>query len=385
MLQSRTEQAFGHRVAGEMVWIAGGPFRMGSDRHYPEEAPVHRVSVNAFWIDRTPVTNRQFKEFVEGNRSRYPRLSIAPDPIDYPGALPHMVYAGSLVFKKPEHSVDLRKWEQWWTFLKGATWRHPYGPKARLPDWTTTQSFTSRFLMRLPIRGGSERICRPKPSGSSPPAAASTARPTPGATRSRPNDSYMANTWQGEFPWQNLAGDGFELTAPVDAFPPNGYGVYDMIGNVWEWTTDWFNERHAVDTKKACCTPENPRGAARPGATIRASRWSRFRVRCSRAAHTCVRRTTAAGIGRPPGMRSRLTRQLATLASGASPGKGTNHECRHGNPACSSFSVVTVTNGTYPVCSTTATTAPGAMTTARFTPSVTVHRVQISGWSLSVV
>ena len=110
-----------------MVQIPGGTFRMGSDKHYPEEAPAHRAAAGDFWIDRHPITNRQFKEFVRATR-HVTFAEIAPDPKDYPGALPHMLFAGSLVLTPPQHPVDLRDWSQWWTFLKGANWRHPYGP-----------------------------------------------------------------------------------------------------------------------------------------------------------------------------------------------------------------------------------------------------------------
>src|ERR1700754_1427234 len=114
-----------------MVFVPGGTFRMGSDRHYPEEAPVHRVTVDGFWMDRTPVTNRQFKEFVKAT-GYVTFAEIKPDSKDYPGALPHMLYAGSLVFIPPDRPVDLRNWSEWWTFLKGADWRHPYGPKSNI-------------------------------------------------------------------------------------------------------------------------------------------------------------------------------------------------------------------------------------------------------------
>src|ERR1700678_4409756 len=110
--------------ARDMVWIPGGTFRMGSDKHYPEEAPSHRVSVDGFWIDRTPVTNRQFKAFVKAT-GHVTTAEIPPAPKDYPGALPHMLYAGSLTFTPPSHRVDLRNWGQWWQFLRGADWRHP--------------------------------------------------------------------------------------------------------------------------------------------------------------------------------------------------------------------------------------------------------------------
>jgi formylglycine-generating enzyme len=107
----------------DMVWIDGGVFRMGSDRHYPEEAPVHRVAVDGFWMDRTPVTNRQFKAFVRAT-GHVTIAEIPPDAKNYPGSLPHMLFAGSLVFAPPAHSVDLRHWGEWWTLLKGADWRH---------------------------------------------------------------------------------------------------------------------------------------------------------------------------------------------------------------------------------------------------------------------
>jgi hypothetical protein len=114
-----------------MVWIPGGTFRMGSDRYYPEEAPVHRVSVDGFWIDRTPVTNRQFKEFIRSTGHKT-FAEIPPDPKNYPGALPHMLYAGSLVFTPPSHPVDLKNLGEWWVYTKGADWRHPYGPKTNI-------------------------------------------------------------------------------------------------------------------------------------------------------------------------------------------------------------------------------------------------------------
>src|SRR5262245_53790767 len=114
-----------------MSAVPGGTFRMGSDKHYPEEAPVHRVTVSGFWMDRTAVTNRQFREFVKAT-GHVTFAEIPPDPKDYPGALPHMLYAGSLVFVPPGRPVDLRNWGEWWTFLKGADWRHPYGPNSNI-------------------------------------------------------------------------------------------------------------------------------------------------------------------------------------------------------------------------------------------------------------
>jgi formylglycine-generating enzyme len=114
-----------------MQLLAGSVFQMGSNKHYPEEAPAHRVKVDPFWIDRTPVTNRQFKEFVRQTDHKT-FAETAPDPRDYPGALPHMLYAGSLVFVPPSRPVNVADWSQWWTFMAGADWRHPYGPKSNL-------------------------------------------------------------------------------------------------------------------------------------------------------------------------------------------------------------------------------------------------------------
>ena len=242
-----------------MIWIAGGPFRMGSDRHYPEEAPVHRVVVHGFWIDRYPITNAQFRQFVEAT-GHVTFAEIPPDPKDYPGALPHMLYAGSLVFQRPEGKVDLRDWSHWWTYLKGANWRHPYGPKSSIrgrDDYPVVHVASADALAYarwagkdLPTEAEWELAARGGLDGAE---FAWGDELTPGGR-------HMANTWQGAFPRQNLGSDGYLRTSPVTAFPPNGYGLYDMIGNVWEWTSDWFAPRHVADAPKPCCFPQNPRG-----------------------------------------------------------------------------------------------------------------------------
>lgn len=242
-----------------MIRITGGTFRMGSDDRYPEEAPVHRVTVDGFWMDSTPVTNRQFKEFVEAT-GHVTFAELPPDPKDYPGALPHMLYAGSLVFMKPRGVVDLRNWTQWWSFLKGADWRHPQGPGSSidgLDDHPVAHVAFSDALAYarwagkdLPTEAEWEFAARGGLDGAE----------FAWGDELMPGGKHMANTWQGDFPSQNLAQDGFERTSPVMAFPPNGYGLYDMIGNVWEWTTDWYSPKHVADAPKACCIPENPRG-----------------------------------------------------------------------------------------------------------------------------
>jgi formylglycine-generating enzyme required for sulfatase activity len=233
----------------EMVWIPGGTFRMGSDDHYPEEAPAHRVMVDGFWIDRTPVTNRQFKEFVKAT-GHVTFAEIPPDPKDYPGALPHMLYAGSLVFSPPPRVTNLRDWSQWWEFMKGPDWRHPYGPKSNINVQDHHPVVHVCF---------SDALAYAKWTGKDLPTEAEWEF----AARGGLENAEFA--WEGEFPHQNSGEDGYERTSPVTAFPPNGYGLHDMIGNVWEWTTDWYAPKHEADAPKACCIPQNPRGGKQDG------------------------------------------------------------------------------------------------------------------------
>ena len=242
-----------------MVWIPGGTFRMGSDRHYPEEAPAHRVSIDAFWIDRTPVTNEHFRAFVEAT-GHQTVAEIPPDGRDYPGALPHMLRPGSLVFNPPSHRVDLRDWKQWWEFRFGAQWRVPDGPGSSIDGlddhpvvhvaYADAEAYARWVGKELPTEAEWEFAARGGLEG---------AEFAWGSDFS-PAGRYMANTWQGAFPHENLKRDGYERTSPVNAFPPNGYGVYDLIGNVWEWTTDWYTAKHPGDATKGGNIPHNPRG-----------------------------------------------------------------------------------------------------------------------------
>lgn len=242
-----------------MVFVPGGTFRMGSDKHYLEEAPAHRATVDAFYMDRTPVTNRQFKDFVKAT-GHVTFAEIPPDPRDYPGALPHMLYAGSLVFTAPPHKVDLRDWSQWWTFLKGADWRHPYGPKSNINALDHHPVVHVTFADALAYARWAGKVLPTEAEWEFAARGGLEGAEFAWGETFTPGGRHMANTWQGDFPRQNLIADGFERTSPVTAFPPNGYGLYDMIGNVWEWTTDWYSPRHAADAPKACCIPENPRG-----------------------------------------------------------------------------------------------------------------------------
>jgi formylglycine-generating enzyme required for sulfatase activity len=242
-----------------MVRIEGGVFRMGSDRHYPEEAPVHRVAVDGFWIDQAPVTNRQFKDFVRLT-GHVTFAETVPKPEDYPGALPHMLKAGSLVFSPPTHPVDLADWSQWWNFTFGANWRKPYGPGSSIKGlddhpvvhvaYRDAEVYARWAGKALPTEAEWEFAAR---GGLDEAEFAWGNELAPGGRR-------MANTWAGEFPHQNLSPHAYKRTTPVGAYPPNGYGLSDMIGNVWEWTIDWFAQKHEAEAPKACCIPENPRG-----------------------------------------------------------------------------------------------------------------------------
>jgi len=242
-----------------MVWIPGGTFRMGSDKHYPEERPAHRVSVDGFWMDRAPVTNERFARFVEAT-GYVTFAETVPKAEDYPGALPEMLFAGSLVFVKPAGPVDTRDFSNWWQWLRGAQWRHPRGAESTLDGMTDHPVVHVTFV-------DAEELARWE--GKTLPSEAEWEFAARGGLDGAdyawgdeflPNDHYLANTWQGEFPWQNLAKDGFEFTSPVGSFPANGYGLFDTIGNVWEWTTDWYQPKHPAEVVKACCVPRNPRG-----------------------------------------------------------------------------------------------------------------------------
>lgn len=243
-----------------MVWIPGGAFLMGSNDHYPEEAPAHRVAVSGFWIDRHTVTNRDFQRFVEA--TGHVTLAERPaDPADYPGAKPELLVPSSAMFMKAPGGVDLGNPYSWWAYTAGADWRHPRGPESSLEElwdhpvvhvaFDDAEAYARWAGKELPTevewefaaRGGLER------------------QEFVWGNEFMPDGRSMANTWQGEFPWQNLLEDGHEWTAPVGAFPPNGYGLYDMAGNVWQWTTDWYQDHSRI--QHACCTIHNPRGGER--------------------------------------------------------------------------------------------------------------------------
>ena len=218
-----------------MSWIPGGEFLMGSDKFYREERPVRRAAVAGFWMDRHPVTNAAFRRFVAatGHVTLAERM---PDPALYPDADPELVVPGSLVFRKPAGPVDLRDYRAWWAYVPGADWRHPEGPDSSLAE---RDDHPVVHIAHDDARAYADWVGKSLPTEAEWEFAARGG--LDGATYAwgedfNPDGRAMANTWQGRFPWENSCHDGYEGTSPVDAFPPNGYGLRDMIGNVWEWT-----------------------------------------------------------------------------------------------------------------------------------------------------
>ena len=237
------------RFAG-MRLIRGGTFWMGSANFYSEEQPVHLVSVGDFWIDEAPVTNGQFAKFV--TETKYiTAAEIAPNPRDYPGMPLRMARPGSLVFVSPAGPVDLAGPPLWWTFGFGASWKYPTGPSGPAAQddhpvvhiaYVDAAAYARWARKGLPTEAEWEYAARGGLDGADYAWGAAF----------KPDGQLMAKIWQGEFPWRNDAGPGLERTAPVGSYPPNGYGLYDMIGNVWEWTSDWYSAgSHRISAE--CC------------------------------------------------------------------------------------------------------------------------------------
>jgi formylglycine-generating enzyme len=244
-----------------MRWIPGGTFRMGSDHHYPEEAPAHQVTVDGFWMDEHTVTNAEFRLFVEAT-GHVTLAEEAPNPDDYPGALAELLVPASIVFRKPSQRVDLRNHFNWWAYVPGACWRHPRGPASSIDDlgdhpvvhvaYRDAEAYARWAGKQLPSEAQWELAARGGRDGAE----------YVWGDEFAPGGQDMANTWQGEFPLQNLMSDGFEWTAPVGSFPANGHGLYDMAGNVWQWTSDWYEDRHR--SPGGCCgAVKNPRGGVK--------------------------------------------------------------------------------------------------------------------------
>ena len=242
-----------------MIRIEGGGFAMGSDKHYREEGPIRETAVSAFMMDRFAVTNSDYVAFT--GATGYQTVAERPlDPADYVGASPELLVPGSLVFHMTQGPVDTRNMANWWSYVPGACWRHPEGSQSDLCGredhpvvhiaYEDALAYAQWAGKDLPTEAEWEFAARGRLEGAE----------YIWGDEFMPGGKAMANTWQGEFPWKNLAGDGNERTTPVGSYEPNGYGLFDMIGNVWEWTSDWYVDHHPQKKTKSCCTLDNPRG-----------------------------------------------------------------------------------------------------------------------------
>jgi formylglycine-generating enzyme len=257
-----------------MAWVPAGAFLMGAEGFYPEETPVRAVEVDGFWMDERPVTNAEFRRFVRDTG----HVTVAerpPDPADYPEADPELLVPGSLVFRMSRGPVDLRDFRNWWAYVPGACWRRPEGSGSDLGGrdrhpvvhvaWEDAAAYAAWSGRDLPTEAEWERAARGGLEG------AVFAWGDDFAPRGR----TMANTWLGAFPWQSDKPVGKRGTSPVGTFPANGFGLFDMTGNVWEWTADFFAQR-GPGAERPCCAPRNPRitspagshRAGEPGALI---------------------------------------------------------------------------------------------------------------------
>ena len=297
----------GQRPTKDMVWVPGGSFLMGSRDFYPEERPVRRVEVDGFWMDKHLVTVAEFRRFVRATGY----VTVAerpPDPGQYPDADPGLLHPGSLVFHQPSGPVDLRDVTQWWRYTPGTDWRHPGGPGSTVGGLDRhpvthvaaedADAYATWAGKELPTEAEWEFAARGALEGT-----AFTWGDDPA-----PHGKTMANTWQGEFPWQNLKTGRWRGTCPVESFPGNGYGLYDMAGNVWEWTSDYFSTGQRGTEPARLLHPAQPAGhlgRGEPGA------------RRAGSAHP-----TPGHQGRLPPVRPEL---LPALPPRGAPGRGGRH------------------------------------------------------------
>jgi formylglycine-generating enzyme len=256
-----------------MVWIPGGEFSMGAamNGHGSGEMPmpsndaepIHRVRVDGFWMDKTTVTNEEFEKFVKATGY----VTVAertPTKEEFPTAPAENLIAGSVVFTPPDHEVPLDNHFQWWDYVKGANWRHPLGPESDLKGkekfpvvhvaYPDAEAYAKWAGKRLPTEAEFEFAARGGLAG----------KTYTWGDEFRPEGKWMANTYQGKFPVADEADDGFPGIAPVAKFPANGYGLYDMSGNVWQWCSDWYRYDYYAQLAKAGDLTINPKGPDSP-------------------------------------------------------------------------------------------------------------------------
>jgi formylglycine-generating enzyme required for sulfatase activity len=257
-----------------MVWIPGGEFSMGAEKSGDsicgvgmspagDAGPVHRVYVDGFWMDAADVTNDEFEKFVKA--TGYITIAEkAPTKEEFPTAPPENLVAGSVVFTPPPQPVPLDNHYQWWSYVKGADWRHPEGPQSSIkgrgnypvvqvayPDAVAYANWAGK---RLPTEAEWEFAARGGLSG----------KTFAWGDEFKPKGKYMANTYQGQFPVKDIGEDGFVGIAPAKSFPPNGYGLYDMAGNVWQWCSDWYRPDYYLRLAAAGGVARNPQGPDSP-------------------------------------------------------------------------------------------------------------------------
>ncbi len=293
---SRASQAARTRVHPQgMVWISAGTFWMGGPALGPQQCspamgraaaltmnnfedaqPVHQVSLDGFWMDATDVTNAQFARFVQATGY----VTVAerrPDPALFPGVPPEKLVPGAVVFVPPPHPVSLDDVSQWWRYVPGASWRHPEGPDSTLAGrmdhpvvqvcWEDAAAYARWAGKRLPTEAEWEYAAR----------GGLSRQPYVWGSTFAPHGRMMANTFQGHFPDHNSRRDGFAGTSPVHAFPPNGYGLYDMAGNVWQWCADWYRpDYYAVSPRRNPPGPPSSVDPQEPGIPKRVQRGGSF-------------------------------------------------------------------------------------------------------------
>jgi formylglycine-generating enzyme required for sulfatase activity len=256
-----------------MVWIPGGEFSMGASdppdmdnvgmKATRDARPIHRVYVDGFYMDQSDVTNAQFGEFVKATHY----VTVAeriPKAADLPGVPPEALVPGGVVFSAPQQAVPLDNYLQWWAFIKGADWRHPEGPESNIKGkeeypvvmiaYEDAAAYAKWARKQLPTEAEWEFAARGGLSG----------KPFVWGDEFRPHGKWMANTFQGHFPNKNTSDDGYTGASPVRRYPPNPYGLYDMAGNVWQWTSDWYRPDYYKELERAGGVTRNPKGPEEP-------------------------------------------------------------------------------------------------------------------------